>query len=311
MLIQIALIVSVVLQFGAFIITISLVQKTRFIVSWILISVGFLLMAVRRLSELIYLTSDQFGTMAVLNAWIAVVISMIMFIASFYIRQIFTIQNQLEQVRKENEAKVLSAIIQTEEIERKRFANELHDGLGPILSSIKMAISAIDKNVIDLKNRTIVEKAEYAVDNAIISVKEISNQLSPHLLERYGLEKAVKTFADSIIAKTKPEVFYASDFEGKRFDIKIELVLYRIIGELFTNTLKYAKASRVEVYLFSRNMIIEMIYTDNGVGFDEEAKIVNGLGLANIQSRVKSLDGSIEQHTGINKGFFMKIILPI
>ncbi len=312
MLIQIALIISVLLQFGAFFITISLIQRTKFNVSWIMISIGFFLMALRRLFELIDIINNaQSSIQTHINSWVAVLISLLMFIASIYIRQIFNLQGKINKLRKENEAKVLSAIIKTEEKERKKFANELHDGLGPILSSIKMAISAINKSIMGKTNKQIINKTENAVDNAIITIKEISNNLSPHILERFGLEKAIKTFTDIIITKEDLEIIYFSNLNGKRYDYNIEVILYRIIGELINNTLKHASASKVEISLFYFEKKLELFYSDNGIGFDMKNIKSKGMGLPNINSRVKSLDGELEMHSKHKQGTFLKITLPL
>lgn len=309
MFIQVALIISVLLQFGAFLITISLIQKTKFNISWIAISIGFFLMAIRRLIE--FINIDNNSTQTLVSSWIAVLISLLMFIASFYIRQIFNLQKKINKLRKENEAKVLYAIIKTEEKERQKFAKDLHDGLGPILSSIKMAISAINKTVVGETNKQIIDKTENTVDNAIISIKEISNNLSPHILEHFGLEKAIKTFTDTIITKEKLEIIFSSNLEGKRYNYNIEVILYRIIGELITNTLKYASASKVEISLFNYEKKLELFYADNGIGFEIKNSNKKGMGLSNINSRVKSLNGEMEMHSKHKHGFFLKITLPI
>jgi len=312
MLIQLALIISVLLQFGAFFMTISLIQKTKFNISWITISIGFFLMALRRLYELIdIIINNQDDIQTHINSWIAVLISLLMFIASIYIRQIFILQGKINKLQKENEAKVLSAIIKTEEKERKKFAKELHDGLGPILSSIKMAISAINKNVMGNDNKQIIDKTEETVDSAIITIKEISNNLSPHILERFGLEKAIKTFTDIIITNEDLEIIFFSNLNGKRYDYNIEVILYRIIGELINNTLKHASASKVEISLFYFEKRLELFYSDNGIGFDMKNIDSKGMGLPNIDSRVKSLDGELEMHSKHKQGIFLKITLPL
>lgn len=312
MFIQVALIISVLLQFGAFVITISLIPKTKFNISWITISIGFFLMAIRRLTELIdIINNGQDSIQTHINSWVAVLISLLMFIASFYIRQIFNLQSKINKLRKENEAKVLSAIIKTEEKERQKFAKELHDGLGPILSSIKMAVSAINKSVMSNTNKQIIDKTENVVDNAIITIKEISNNLSPYVLERFGLEKAIKTFTDTIITRENLKITLSSNLNGKRYVYNIEVILYRIIGELITNTLKYASASKVEISLFSYEKKLELFYSDNGIGFDMKKVKSKGMGLSNINSRVKSLDGEMEIHSKHKQGFFLKITLPL
>lgn len=310
MFIQFALIISVLLQFGAFFIAISLITKTKFNISWIAISIGFFLMAIRRLIELVDIAnSEHIDNQVLINGWIAVFISLLMFVASFYIRQIFNLQDKINKLRKENEAKVLSAIIKTEEKERQKFAKELHDGLGPILSSIKMAISAINKSVVGKTNEEIIEKTESSIDNAITSIKEISNNLSPHILERFGLEKAIKTFTDAIITKEDLKIILSFNLDKKRYNYNTEVILYRIIGELITNTLKYASSSKIEISLYNYGEKLELVYSDNGIGFDVNS-IEKGMGLSNISSRVKSLDGEMEMHSKSKQGFFIKISLP-
>lgn len=312
MLIQIALIISVLLQFGAFFMTISLIQKTKFNISWITISIGFFLMALRRLYELIdIIINNPDDIQTHINSWIAVLVSLLIFIASIYIRQIFILQGKINKLRKENEAKVLSTIIKTEEKERKKFAKELHDGLGPILSSIKMAISAINKTVMSTANKQIIDKTENTVDNAIVTIKEISNNLSPHTLERYGLEKAIKSFTDTIITKDNLKIVLFINTNGKRYDYNKEVILYRIIGELVTNTLKHASATKIEISLFDYGNKLELFYSDNGIGFNMKNIKSKGMGLSNIDSRVKSLDGKVEINSKPKQGFFLKITLPL
>lgn len=312
MLILGALIVSVLFQFGAFFITLSLIRKTKFNISWITISIAFLLMAFRRLSELISIIKFQVNDdYTLFNSWIGVVISLLMFIASFYIRQIFILQSRVNRLRRENESRVLSAIIKTEEKDRQLFARELHDGLAPILSSIKMALSAIDKKTIGSVNYRIMDKTETAVDNAIQTIKEISNKLSPQVIERFGLEKAIRNFTGNIITGDGIVFDVNSNLEGRRFDYNTEIVLYRIVCELVTNTLKHAAASSVEIALFGREDELEMSYSDNGAGFEHGKVKSQGMGLSNIESRVKSLDGQFEMHSAKGQGFYMKITLPV
>lgn len=312
MFIKIALIISVLLQFGAFFITISLIRKTKFNVSWIMVSIGFFLMAIRRLSDLIGIVNHSHDDIQTyLDSWIAVFISLVMFVGSFYIKQIFNLQDRINRLRKENESKVLSAIIRTEEKERQKFSKELHDGLGPLLSSIKMAISAINKNSIGERNEKIIEKTEYSINEAIIAIKEISNSLSPHILERFGLEKAIKAFTDTISAGRQLAIRISSNIKGKRFDYNTEVVLYRIIGELITNTIKHANASEIELSIYNYESELELVYSDNGQGFDIQQNEDKGMGLANIKSRVKSLGGELEIHSKPKQGFFLKIKLAV
>jgi signal transduction histidine kinase len=309
---KVALIASVVIQFLAFIITISLIPKTKFNIAWISISIGFFLMALRRLIEVytFYLT-DTSSALAGFSSWVAVVISVAMLIASIYIRKIFEVINRLQTLRKENEARLLSAIISTEEKERKNFSKELHDGLGPLLSSAKMILSAIDRTHEKEQNNELLNKVETMVDSAIVTTKEISNNLTPHLLERYGLKKAVDTFVRNTIARNSIQIDVSSNIGEKRYQHNVEVTLYRICCELINNSLKYASATKITILLSSYSNTVELNYDDNGKGFVPGKQDSNGMGLTNIKSRVKSLNGSITMESAPGNGFYVNIKLPV
>ncbi len=308
---KIALILSVIIQFIAFIITISLIPKTRFNIAWISISIGFFLMALRRMIEVFYFFSEPpSDKITILNSWIAVVISVAMLLSSIYIRKIFELLNRIHQLRKESEAKLLSAILSTEENERKYFSKELHDGLGPVLSSAKMTISAINKVNIEEHNVELIEKVEKLVDNAILTTKEISNHLTPHVLKRYGLKKAIDNFIRNSSINESIKINFSSNIEKKRYNNSIEVTLFRICCELINNTQKHAFASKVTISLTENKDTLELKYNDNGIGFESKHEVY-GMGLTNIVSRVKSLKGSIDLRSSPNKGFYARLRLPL
>lgn len=255
MFIKIALILSVILQFGAFIITISLIPKTKFNVAWISISIGFFLMAIRRINDLfIIFPLDSYSDSIVFSIWTSLAVSIAMLISSFFIRKILGLLNKLYILQKKNEAIVLSAIISTEENERKFFAKELHDGLAPILSTMKMSLSALDNTNLSTTNKEIIKKTEYAIDSAIVTTKEISNHLNPQMLERFGLKKALQTFIDNVITVKNIKIQLTINIEKKRFENNTEVILYRVICELINNTIKTRSCiNRKSIHTFAQN----------------------------------------------------------
>ena len=314
MYIKIALILAAFLQFGATFTALSLIKRTKYNISWILISAGFFLMAFRRLYEMILILNDVGNYRgSKLSAWAAVIISLLIFIGTIYIKQIFNLQKRIDSLRKENEARILAAIIRTEEEARQKFAKELHDGIGPLLSAIKISISAINEEKLDKNNRQIISNTDKTIDETINAVKEISNNLSPHVLINHGLHKAIKNFTRHACTSDKPDIIFSSNIENIRFDYNIEVVIYRIICELVHNSLKHANASRINIDLFLNDKQLEMIYNDNGIGFNKEEIIseVSGMGFDNINSRIKSLDGIVEIYTYPGEGFNMKVAVNI
>lgn len=315
MLIKVALIISVLLQFGASATSIRLIKRTKYNISWILISIGLILMAFRRLYDLImiYNVNIEQTKGNIISAWVSVLISLLMFIGVIYIRQIFNLQQKIDNLRKENESKVLAAIIKAEEETKKKFAKELHDGLGPVLSSIKMTISAINREKIGEKNQQIIDKTSHAIDEALVTVKEVSNNLSPHILQNYGLLKAVKTFSDNINLDKSCKIKIVSNIEQTRLNQDIEIIFYRIICELIINTIKYARAGQIKIGLFLKTDSLHLSYSDNGKGFNMEDVQNNseGMGLSNIKSRIKSLNGELKMFSKPGKGFRLEIAVKI
>lgn len=308
--IKIALIISIILQFGAAIIALSLTRRTKTNVAWWLISIAFLLMAIRRVFELFQLLDSESKLITgLLSTWTGVLISILMLISLIFIKRIFNIQKRMDELRKESESRILSAIVRTEENERLNFSKELHDGLGPLLSSVKMAISASrgkDEAAVDEK---VMANAEKLIDESITSLKEISNKLSPHVLNNFGLRKAVKSFISRLPVTENPTINLDTNINDLRYPYNIEVVLYRVICELITNSLKHAKAKNVFISLMEKGNIISLDYLDDGVGFNSEIPELSekGLGFANIKSRIKSLNGTFEIYARQNEGVRVNI----
>jgi len=305
MLIKVALVLSVVLQFSAAIIAMTLIKRTRTNIAWWLISGGFLLMAIRRVFEIlqVYDSNSELIT-GLLSSWTGVLISIIMLLSLIFIKRIFNIQKQINDLRKQNETRVLSAILKTEENERQHFAKELHDGLGPLLSSVKMAISASGSD-----NKKVLDNAEKLIDESITTLKDISNKLSPHVLLNFGLLKAVKSFINKLQKIEDPTINLNSNIENKRFSYNIEVVLYRIICELISNTLIHANAHNVYVDLLADEKSISLKYIDDGIGFDVK-QVENdliGMGYSNIKSRIKSLNGTYDFFSKPDEGVHVNV----
>ncbi|MBN2213418.1 MAG: PAS domain S-box protein [Bacteroidales bacterium] len=213
--------------------------------------------------------------------------------------------------RKQIEKKILEAIIMTEEKEREKFAKNLHDDLGPLLSSIKMYVNSIlNTNSLE-KQQFIVERLNEIAKEAIQSTKEISNDLSPHILKNYGLLAAIESFSRKV--EDHVRILVKSNLTDDRFSEEIETSLYRIIKELVNNTIKHANASHIEIELVKETEGICLIFKDDGTGFDPEIiekKVSAGMGLSNIISRIRSLKGNYSMISAINNGFEFNLDIP-
>ncbi|HOP12910.1 ATP-binding protein [Lentimicrobium sp.] len=305
MTLKIALILSFVLQFVAATIALSLTKRTRTNIAWWLISFGFLLMAIRRIFEFFQISDSESRLITgMLSTWTGVLISVLMLGSLIFIKRIFNIQKRMDDLRKANESRVLSAIVRTEENERLNFAKELHDGLGPLLSSVKMAVSSAHTGNNGPQNKEVMIHAEKLIDESITSLKEISNKLSPHVLNNFGIKKAVKSFITHVPPVEDLNINFETNLAEKRYPYNTEVVLYRVICELITNSLKHAEARNIYITLMDEADGIRLDYLDDGIGFDSKILEIGdkGMGFANIRSRIKSLNGTIDIYTVPNEG---------
>lgn len=311
-----ALVLSMIFQLGATVLAISLIHRTRFNISWILISLALILMLIRRLFDfsVLFWKSTLFPNEET-NNWIAVLISVLLLVGVIFIKKIFNLQDQIEQLRQENENKVLSAIINTEEKAKEMVARELHDGMGPVLSTIKMTLSALNRENLTPMNNKIIESAYTAASNSIVTLKEIANNLSPHLLKNYGLNRALETLASQLFSSKK--ISYELDFQinDKLLSEEMSIGFYRIISELMNNSLLHANPQKIYIEFYIKNEVIHIRYMDDGDGFNndlvkEEGK-KTGMGLNNIYSRTKSLNGLLDIVTSPGYGFTVEFHFPL
>lgn len=311
MYIEIGLILSIIIQFTAALVALSLLRRTKYNVSWILISIAFLLLAFRLTVEVfLFHTKQYWPQLSLISNWIGVLIAVMLLIGVVYIRKIFNLQRKIEHLRRQTENQVFRAIVATEESERLNFSKELHDGLGPLLSTIKMSISALKASEIDESKLEIINNIHVAINESISSIKEISNRLSPHVLNTFGLLSAIRSFINKLPTQSI-DIIIQSNIESQRFKHDTEVVLYRVCCELIHNTIKHASASKITIDLHYQDGYLLLDYFDNGVGFDSEMLLQSvadrGMGLSNILSRVKSIHGTVNIHSEVNAGMFVSI----
>jgi signal transduction histidine kinase len=308
---KVALIISILLQLAAAIFAIGLTKKTKYNASWILISLAFLIIAFRRFIELLeILKPDLQFEIDFIYQFLGVLVSIMLILGVVFIRKLFIYLQKLDDFRKESERKILDTIMQTEEYERLRFAKDLHDGLGPLLSNIKMSLSAFDKSNMNEFNQHIAETSVSVVDKSISSLKSISNNLSPHILENFGLVSALNGFIENIQKLKLLQIKFNHNLSKIRFSENIEITIYRVIGELINNTIKHAEAKKIFLKMMLENDQLKIIYTDDGVGFSKfQNKETSGMGISNIISRLKTINGNLEIQSQKYNGFLAEITI--
>jgi signal transduction histidine kinase len=312
MILKILFVIAIILQFFAVAVALKLTRVTKYNFSWMLLTLGFILMAVMRLVEFLpYVSNVKPQDYREIYVWGGVITSLAFAIGVFMIQKIFKYMKRVEESRRLTEKMFLNTIIQTEEKERKRFAKDLHDGLGPLLSTVKMSVSSLAQIKHDEASREIVENTEMVINEAIKSLKEISDNLSPHVLNNFGLVRALNNFSNKINVTKTIRINLVANMKDERFDSNVEVILYRVICELINNTIKHAHAKKIDISLTQDEDFLTIIYKDDGKGFDVnkviEQPASSGMGFSNIYSRINSLKGEIKIESAHKKGTLVTI----
>jgi PAS domain S-box-containing protein len=214
--------------------------------------------------------------------------------------------------RRMFEKKIFDAIVHTQEEEQGKYARELHDGLGPILSTLKMYIEWLSDSSNNVNKEKISQQTIVAIDGAISLVKEIANNLSPHILQKFGLVNTIQTNLDQIKSSFNIECVIISNL-NQRLPSKIEVPLYRILMECINNSLKHAKAKKILIKFKKAESHLIINYSDNGQGFDVQNVMANGkgMGLFNIQNRIRLLGGNIKLISNPGIGTDIEFLLTV
>ena len=300
MLIKILLIISIVVQTLATVYALRLVRATKYNSVWILFIVGFSLLSVERLIQ--FMVANGQYVPRWWFAYLGIIVSVCLSIGVMYAHKLFKYIDRLNRQRSLLNKRILTAVLRTEEKARSRFSKELHDGLGPLLSSAKMSLTALAREEHDAEQREIITNTTYVIDEAIRSLREISNNLSPHVLNDFGLARGVQNFIDKSAAMHDVKIRFTTNLRSERFDTDIEVILYRVICELINNSLKHAACTSINLSLSQSGTSLALDYSDNGRGFNPQAMMDCGMGLSNISSRINSLGGTFEITSSKGKG---------
>ncbi|WP_425392572.1 ATP-binding protein [Ekhidna sp.] len=209
---------------------------------------------------------------------------------------------------KENEERLLKenqrSILNGEEKERSRLSKELHDGLGPILTTLRMKLQAAELNESTKKGLL------HRIDETIGEVRRMSNNLMPNVLVDFGAGEAIGNLLKQIEENFPIEVRYKNDMPAEsEIDDNIHITLYRIAQESINNAIKHAKATELKASMSEFEDHVGFFIADNGIGFDPE-KSFEGNGIRNMKERVKLANGTIDIRTG-NKGTIIEVEIPL
>jgi len=194
--------------------------------------------------------------------------------------------------KKQEEIARLKSMMQGEEKERARIAHELHDGIISELSAVKMHFSAIEYQVKEHTAAGDFREAMTQLEETTEELRKTSHNLMPEILIQSGIGIAVHSFCEKLPKGTTIHIDFQAYGEIPRLNLEFELTIYRIIQELVQNILKHAQASHILVQLSCDDQLLTVTVEDNGKGIPDQV-LSDGMGLNNIKTRVKALDGQI------------------
>lgn len=210
-----------------------------------------------------------------------------------------------------HQKEIIQSIIITQEEERKRIAQDLHDDISSKLNVINLNANLLQDGELTPDEYTFVNNLILEVtDKTLISARKIAHNLLPPILEEFGFKDALEELADTFNNSRKINIEYTINYPKKLLIPQNELHLFRIAQELINNSIKHGKANNSKINISHKKNELIFIYTDNGVGFNvDNIDNKKGLGIKNIESRVSLLNGKYNIDSKVGKGFKIEIII--
>ncbi len=213
-------------------------------------------------------------------------------------------EQKIAELEKEKLLLATKSILKGQEEERNRLAKDLHDGLGGMLSGVKLQLGAMKGNLIlsEEHGRTF-NNALGKLDESISEMRRVAHNMMPEALMKLGLQQALQDYCDGLSASQPFKI--TGEFYGleKRLESSVEIVVYRIVQELLNNAVKHSDATTILAQVMRQDNNLSITVEDNGKGFDTATTdFTKGAGLANVKSRVDYLKGQLDLQSTPGKG---------
>jgi len=218
--------------------------------------------------------------------------------------QMALLQTQrIKELELEKQLVASNSLLKGQELERSRMAKDLHDGLGGILSGVKLSLGAMKGNIILSEDNTrLFAKVLDQLDNSIAEMRRVAHNMMPEALVKLGLQQAIQDYCDGL--NESIQLHFKIQFHGleNRVEAATEIVVYRIVQELLNNVVKHADATDVLVQIMRHDSNLNITIEDNGKGFDVNTPRHKSDGLNNVKSRVDFLKGQLDIQSVPGKG---------
>jgi PAS domain S-box-containing protein len=225
-------------------------------------------------------------------------------------------ESRLDLLEKNAEMKEerirIAAVLTGQENERKRLSRELHDGLGQMLTAIRLKMEMIDFQQLD--DQAVIERLQDVkadIKKTIFETRKISQDLMPSALEDFGILSALRILTEEFAEIKGIKVVFRDKNMSMELNTEIRVTLFRIVQEALANISKHSNANKVIIEIIGSTNNVQLSIKDNGTNFMEEIKSLDGLGIKNMKERTELLNGLFNMSQSENKGCEITITIPI
>lgn len=239
---------------------------------------------------------------------IVMVVVIIVIFSVFQNRKIkLLLEKRADEIRFEEE--IIKSQLETQEQTLQNISWELHDNVGQLLSVAKMQLNILQPNVAN-EQQNILDETSDIISRSLTEIRTLSKLLNPETVKNMGLEQAIELE----LHRFNRLNFLEADLEingiAKPINQKDEIILFRILQEFLSNTIKYARAKSLKVSLTYTDEALTIIAKDSGIGFNED-EVMKGSGLINMQSRAKLINTGFTLKSKKNQGVTLTLIYPL
>lgn len=246
---------------------------------------------------------------------VAVMVALALGVILFYYisqRKIQAERLRAESLKTQYQKELLQQTIRTQEEERDRIARELHDDIGSKLNIIHLNLHLLRTE--NQKGQDIEEMLvdmQTALKSSIDSSRQISHQLMPSTLRKFGLPAAIEDLQQLVNQSPRPQLTVKGADHCEALDDQAQLHLFRIVQELVQNAIKHANADNLYLSFAREEGGLLLAYEDDGVGLPKDLDLSSGLGMSNLQTRIQMLEGEWAIDRARSSGTAMKLQIPI
>ena len=236
-------------------------------------------------------STNQVGTLILIGTGlITLLVLFVLFLAVFY-------QTNMMKVKRKEAELLLKTSLESEKMERKRIAADIHDGVSGDLNAIRNFLSVLYKTEQDEEKKALFEEIKSGVEDALENTRLVSYKLMPPLLESSGFIVALQDYFDRINSKTIANFSLETDIVFFDVSNEISYELFRIIQEFTTNMIKYGNITKCSIGITFEEKVYNIIIADDGTpyNFKELYQVSKGTGLKNINSRLKVIESVLKQ----------------